>query len=104
MRRLVLLASLLITPALLGQESPFLPEEIYSKFVNETSGEIAHEHMRFFTQHHRPMGGSPGFEAVARYVEKKAKEYGLEDVRYISLTTETRSWYAKTGELWLTAP
>lgn len=26
--------------------------------------------MRFFTHYHRPMGGSEGFEAVARYAEK----------------------------------
>jgi hypothetical protein len=72
--------------------------------VNEISGDIAYEHVRWFTHYHRPMGGSEGFEAVARYVEEKAREYGLEDVRYIKLETTTRSWTQKLGELWLIEP
>lgn len=104
MRARLLLLFLVSALPLSAQQSPFLPDDLYSKLVNEISGEIAHEHMRFFTHHHRPMGGSPGFEAVARYVETKAREYGLEDVRYIKQTTDTPSWYAKEGELWLLAP
>ena len=71
--------------ALAAQESPFLPEPVYRALVNEMSGDIAYEHIRWFTHYHRPMGGSEGFEAVAKYVEEKAREYGLEDVRYIPL-------------------
>ena len=102
--RFVLFFLLVAAVNIQAQESPLLPQDVYEKLVNEISGEIAHEHMRFFTHHHRPMGGSPGFEAVAKYVEGKAKEYGLEDVRYIRQSTETKSWAAKHGELWLIAP
>lgn len=87
-----------------AQQSPFLPDHVYRALVNEISGDIAFEHVRWFTHYHRPMGGSEGFEAVARYVEQKAREYGLEDVRYIKLETTTRSWTQKLGELWLIAP
>lgn len=87
-----------------AQESPFLPEPIYTALVNELSGDIAFEHMRWFTHYHRPMGGSEGFEAVARYVENKAREYGLEDVRRIELTSKTPSWTPRLGELWLIEP
>jgi hypothetical protein len=86
-----------------AQESPFLPERVYRPLVNEISGDIAFEHMRWFTHYHRPMGGNEGFEAAARYVEEKARAYGLEDVRYIPLKGD-RSWSPRLGELWLIEP
>lgn len=87
-----------------AQESPLLPEAVYRQLVNEMSGDIAFEHIRWFTHYHRPMGGSEGFEAVAKYVEAKAREYGLEDVRYIPLKYSSKSWSPQLGELWLIAP
>jgi hypothetical protein len=91
------------TPAV-AQQSPLMPEPVYRALVNEMSGDIAFEHIRWFTHYHRPMGGGEGFEAVAKYVEQKAREYGLEDVRYIPLKSSTASWTPKLGELWLIAP
>ncbi len=87
-----------------AQQSPLLPAAIQDALVNEISGDIAFEHIRWFTHYHRPMGGGEGFEAVARYVEQKAREYGPEDVRYIKLKTETPSWTPRSAELWITAP
>ena len=75
-----------------AQESPLLPEAAYRQLVNEMSGDIAFEHIRWFTHYHRPMGGSDGFEAVAKYVEAKAREYGLEDVGYSPLKYSSKSW------------
>ena len=86
-----------------AQESPFLNDRVYRALTNEISGDIAFQHARWFTHHHRPMGGNEGFEAVARYVEEKARAYGLEDVRYIGLRGD-RSWTPGVGELWLIAP
>jgi hypothetical protein len=86
-----------------AQESPFLSERVYRALTNEISGDMAFEHVRWFTHYHRPMGGNEGFEAVARYVEEKARSYGLEDVRYIRLKGE-RSWSPRASELWLIAP
>lgn len=106
-RRTLLVCALLVAPFGLpraaAQQSPFLPDPVYRVLVNEISGDIAFEHIRWFTHYHRPMGGSEGFEAVARYVEQKSREYGLEDVRYISLKGD-RSWTARMGELWLVVP
>jgi len=68
-----------------AQQSPFLPETVYGALVNELSGDMAFEHIRWFTHYHRPMGGSDGYRAVERYVEQKAREYGLEDVRVITM-------------------
>jgi hypothetical protein len=90
--------------AVAAQESALMPEPVYRALVNEMSGDIAYEHIRWFTHYHRPMGGSEGFEAVAKYVEQKAREYGLEDVRYIPLKYSSRSWTPELGELWLIAP
>jgi hypothetical protein len=108
MRRVLVLASFVaLFPATAGpaaaQESPFLGERTYRALVNEISGDIAFEHIRWFTHYHRPMGGNEGFEAVARYVEDKARAYGLEDVRRIPLRND-RSWSPRVGELWLIEP
>jgi Zn-dependent M28 family amino/carboxypeptidase len=108
MRRLVVPTSVVVlflaaAALVAAQESPFLGERTYRALVNEISGDIAFEHIRWFTHYHRPMGGNEGFEAVARYVEEKARSYGLEDVRRISLRND-RSWSPRVGELWLVEP
>ena len=100
---LALAAAALARPAL-AQQSPFLKDDVHRALVNEVSGDIAFEHIRWFTHYHRPMGGGEGFEAVARYVERKAREYGLEDVRYITLASRDTSWSPRVGELWLVSP
>ena len=101
----ILVGCVCVAPRVVAaQESPFMPAPVYRAIVNEMSGDIAYEHIRWFTHYHRPMGGSEGFEAVAKYVEEKAREYGLEDVRYIPLTYSSHSWTAQLGELWLIAP
>jgi Zn-dependent M28 family amino/carboxypeptidase len=104
-RLLMALAIALVWPRVApAQSSPFLPDPVYRSLVNELSGDIAYEHIRWFTHYHRPMGGSEGYQAVEKYVLEKAKEYGLEDVRVIRLTQTEPSWTARAGELWLTEP
>jgi hypothetical protein len=107
MRRIlaILMVVLAVCPRWVqAQESPFLSPSLHDALVDEISGDIAFEHVRWFTHYHRPMGGSAGFDAVARYVEQKAREYGLEDVRTIELPMDDASWTSTLGELWLTAP
>lgn len=87
-----------------AQSSPFLPDAVYGPLVSEISGDIAYEHIRWFTHYHRPMGGSEGYQAVEKYVFEKAREYGLEDVRVIKLKQTGPSWTGREGELWLTEP
>lgn len=101
----ILLVALAAAPSpARAQESPFLPSRLHDALVAEISGDIAFEHIRWFTHYHRPMGGSAGFDAVARYVEQKAKDYGLEDVRTITMPMDEASWTPTLGELWLTGP
>jgi hypothetical protein len=99
------LVALLVIPRLVSaQRSPLIPPSVQDAVVNEISGDIAFEHIRWFTHYHRPMGGGEGFEAVAKYVEQKARDYGLEDVRVIRLKSRTPSWSPRLGELTLTEP
>ncbi len=109
LQRVILLTSVItllpVACPLEAQESPFVSERVYQTLVNEISGDIAFEHLRFMTQYHRPMGGSPGFVAVAKYIEGKARQFGLEDVSYIpQANIEERTWSASLGELWLIEP
>ena len=83
-----------------AQTSPFVDEKTERLLVNELSGDRAFEHMRITTQWHKP-GGSEGFFAVAKYVFEKAKEAGLEDVRWIDQKAESLSWTCRSGEAWL---
>ena len=104
-RLLMALAIAFVCPRMApAQSSPFLPDPVYQSLVNEISGDIAYEHIRWFTHYHRPMGGSEGYQAVEKYVFDKAREFGLEDVRVIKLKQSGPSWTARSGELWLTEP
>ena len=87
-----------------AQRSALIPAAVQDALVNEISGDISFEHIRWFTHYHRPMGGGEGFEAVAKYVEQKARAYGLEDVRVIRQKSRTPSWSPRLGELTLTEP
>ena len=52
MRRVLLLslaAALCAAAPLAAQQSPFLPDPVYRVLVNEVSGDISYEHIRWFT-------------------------------------------------------
>jgi Zn-dependent M28 family amino/carboxypeptidase len=105
MRNLAILCVLLALAApAAGQSSPFLPDPVYRVLANEVSGDISYEHVRWFTHWHRPTAGSEGFEAVARYIEQKAKDYGLEDVRRIHVKSDGLAWKVTSAELRVVAP
>jgi Zn-dependent M28 family amino/carboxypeptidase len=91
------LACATLAPA---QTSPFVDEKTERALVNELSGDLAFEHMRLTTQWHKP-SGSEGFFAVARYALEKAKEAGLEDVRWIDQVNDSASWTCRRAEAWL---
>jgi peptidase M28-like protein len=102
MRRVFLLTSVLmgLTLGMAAQTSPFVDEKTEQALVNEISGDLAFEHMRLTTQWHKP-SGSEGFFAVARYALEKAKEAGLEDVRWIDQPNDSASWTCRRAEAWL---
>ncbi len=103
--------TLALIPSLSGQQSPFLPDDIYNKLTNEISGSIAYQTLRTLTQFHAPSGESQGFWNEAQWVEEQAKSEGLEDVRFVALPpwegaagAPVSNWTLKGGELWLTEP
>ena len=112
-RRIRLFCALLVFVPLtvVAQESPFVPEETYTKLVNEISGDIAYDNLRPLVMYHSPTGGAEDFQKEAQWVAARAKEYGLEDVSYVNLPAwrtspkaVDQSWTLKGGELWLLEP
>jgi hypothetical protein len=95
-----LLAAAAGVSTLQAQTSPFVDEKTERALVNELSGDLAFEHLRLTTQWHKP-SGSEGFFAVARYALEKAKEAGLEDVRWIDQVNDSSSWTCRRAEAWL---
>jgi hypothetical protein len=93
-----------VSPPLGAQDLKFLSQEEYKYLVEEISGDAAYEHLRFYTQFHRPRGGAQGLMEVAQYTERKARTFGLEDVRLIKQASDTVPWNAKRAELWLVEP
>jgi hypothetical protein len=101
MRRLFLgTASLALASALGAQTSLFVDDRTERALVNELSGDLSFEHLRLTTQWHK-VSGSEGFFAVARYALEKAKEAGLEDVRWIDQANDSPSWTCRRAEAWL---
>jgi len=110
-RVLCVLAGCFVPLSALAQQSPFLPEETYTKLVNEISGDIAYDNLRSLVMYHSPTGGAEDFQKEARWVAARAKDYGLEDVNFIALPAWhtsakaiDQSWTLKGGELWLLEP
>lgn len=87
----------------IAQETPFVSEKLEQHLVNELSGDLAYDNLRWLAHYHRT-GGSDDFHKAALFVEQKAKEYGLEDVKLVSQKFSGHSWSAKSGELWVIEP
>ena len=102
-RPAVTLAVLCLLPAaaLSGQVLPLLDPARTRLITEEISGDAAYAHMRFMTQFHRPRGGDNNLWTVAEYHDRKAREYGLQDVRLIKQASTTRPWNATFADLWI---
>lgn len=94
-----------------AQQSPFVPEETYNKLVNEISGDIAFDNLRSLVMYHATNGGADDFQKEAQWVAERAKQYGLEEVHFISLPAwrtsldaPDQNWTLKGGELWVVEP
>ena len=111
LRFLCLCVSLLIPLTLAAQQSPFLPEDTYTKLVNEISGDIAYDNLRSLVMYHVTSGGAEDFQKEADWVAERAKSYGLEGVKFVpqpawhsSAKEIDENWTLKGGELWLLEP
>ncbi|MBI4539929.1 MAG: M28 family peptidase [Gemmatimonadetes bacterium] len=87
-----------------AQDLPLLDGGLVRLITQEVSGDAAYEHIRFMTRFHRPGGGADGLWEVAQYVEARARDFGLADVRLIKQAAASRPWNARFADLWLLDP
>jgi len=87
-----------------AQSTPVVPEKVWKALENELSGDIAFDLLRYLTLYHSPNGGSEGFRQEIAWVEAKAREVGLDDVRVLWLKSSTRGWTIRGGEAWVIEP
>lgn len=111
MSSLTRILSLLVIPVLAAaQEQPnpktLLPQSTIEAIVNEVSGTQAYnfildlagyEHDRLADEYHSTY-------REAAYIEKMAKQYGLDDVHIERFKLPNKTWDGELGELWLITP
>jgi hypothetical protein len=103
-RTFPLLAAALALPVGAGaQTSPFVPDAVFHRLVNEISGDRAYEDIRHLTHFHRTEG-SRDFFAAAEWIRGAAEAAGLEDVKLIRQKWSGHGWSCTFGEAWLVEP
>ncbi len=94
----------LVAPAIVAaQSSPFLPDPLYRRLVNEISGDRAFEQVRHLSHFHRT-AGSRDFFAAAEYIRGAAAAAGLEDVKLVRQVGSEHAWSCRSGTAWLLEP
>lgn len=94
---------LLISTSLFAQTTPFIEPKFERDLLNELSGDVAYDNLRWLAHWHRT-SGSHDYHQAALFIEQKAKEYGLEDVRIVRHKANSPGWSATMGELWVVEP
>ncbi|HLF20049.1 MAG TPA: M28 family peptidase, partial [Bacteroidota bacterium] len=104
MKNFCLIGSILLVFSMgFSQTSPFIDAKVEQYLVNELSGDLAMDNMRWLSHYHR-MSGSREYHESALFIEKKAKEYGLEDVKIVRHKASNPGWSPVMGELWVVEP
>ncbi|HWP82813.1 MAG TPA: M28 family peptidase [Bacteroidota bacterium] len=86
-----------------SQTTPFIDPDFEKHLLNELSGDAAYDNLRWLAHWHRTSGSNDYHEA-ALFIEKKAKDYGLEDVKIVRHKASNPGWSATMGELWIVEP
>ena len=98
------LSGLTRPPALLSQESSFVPEKLARVLKNEISGDRAYNYVRLLTPYHRIMG-SQAYVQAANMLACLAKSFELENVEVVKQKFEGGiSWDPVAARLWLVEP
>jgi hypothetical protein len=104
------MAQLIDSPNLRPPEQPnmktLLPQATIDAMVAEISGSLALNHMIEIAgyERDRPAEEYKTVYREAAYVERMAKQYGLEDVHIERFPVTAKQWDGELGELWMTAP
>lgn len=104
MKRFLLPAVLLIPCCSMAQTSPAAPPKVWQAIENEISGDNSFDLIRHLTLYHSPNGSNEDFEAQAKWVAEKAREYGLVDVKVFWVGGTDRPWNVQSGEAWIIEP
>lgn len=100
------LSCLLAVSSLLAQDEPnpktLIPQPTIERMVDELSGTLAFEHILELAgyEHDRLAEEYKTTYREAAYIEKMAKQYGLEDVHIERFKLPTKTWDGEVGELW----
>ncbi|MBI5083711.1 MAG: M28 family peptidase [Acidobacteria bacterium] len=105
-----LLALISIAPALLAQDEPnpktLLPQPVIDAMVNEASGSVALAHIMELAAYERDRLAEEYKTSYREslYIERMAKQYGLDEVKIERFKLATKTWDGELGELWLLDP
>lgn len=94
-------------------QTPFVSQSQWSALRHEASGTAPYENLRALTRLHR-IPATPEFDAAAKLILERAKEYGLEDVHaeqfpidgkiHYGLMRSHVSWGVDSARLWQIEP
>ena len=104
MRRCLILAAFFVPVYSIAQTSPAVPLKVWQAIENEISGDNSFDLIRHLTLYHSPNGSNEDFEAQARWVAEKAREYGLVDAKVFWVGGTDRPWNVYSGEAWIVEP
>jgi len=93
-------------PLTWAKEVCLLRQDIIQAIIDEVSGEIALQNEIMLAPYERIRDREEFTTRFweTRYIQKKAIEYGLQDVRLETFPSEDMLWQAEAGELWLLEP
>jgi hypothetical protein len=83
-----------------------LPQPVIDALVNEVSGSVAMQHILELASYERdrPAEEYRTLYRESAYIEKMARQYGLEDVHIERFKLPGMTWDGELGELWLLDP
>lgn len=93
-----------------AQEQPnpktLIPQSTIQSMVDEVSGTLAYQHIVELAgyEHDRLPDEYKSTYREAAYIERMAKQYGLEDVHIERFKLPAKTWDGELGELWMVAP
>src|SRR5215510_9277233 len=103
-------AGLLCVFWLAAQEQPnpkaLVPQPTIQRIVDEVSGTLAFQHIMDLAgyEHDRLEEEYKSTYREAAFIERMAKQYGLEDVHIERFKLPTKTWDGEQGDLWLEEP
>ncbi len=109
-RALILSYGVLLAALLPAQEQPnpktLIPQSTIQQIVDEVSGSVALNHILDLAgyEHDRLADEYKTTYREAAYIEKMAKQYGLEDVHIERFKLPAKTWDGEVGELWMVSP